>query len=41
MEDLCLPSSVLGPLWVQFAALLTTGQVHYQIGCTVGVSPTG
>ena len=29
----CLPSSVLEPLWVQFAALLPTRQVHHPLGC--------
>jgi transposase len=28
-----LPSSVLEPLWVQFAALLPTRQVHHPLGC--------
>jgi transposase len=28
-----LPSSILEPLWVQFAALLPTRQVHHPLGC--------
>ena len=28
-----LPSSVLEPLWVQFAALLPARQVHHPLGC--------
>jgi transposase len=28
-----LPSLVLEPLWVQFAALLPTRQVHHPLGC--------
>jgi hypothetical protein len=27
-----LPSSILEPLWVQFAALLPTRQVHHPLG---------
>jgi transposase len=27
------PSSILEPLWVQFAALLPTRQVHHPLGC--------
>jgi transposase len=28
-----LPSSILEPLWVQFAALLPTRHVHHPLGC--------
>jgi transposase len=28
-----LPSSILGPLWVQVSALLPTRQVHHPLGC--------
>jgi transposase len=28
-----LPSSVMEPLWVQFAVLLPTRQVHHPLGC--------
>ena len=28
-----LPPSILDPLWVQFAALLPTRQVHHPLGC--------
>jgi transposase len=28
-----LPSPILEPLWVQFAALLPTRQVHHPLGC--------
>src|SRR5215204_989658 len=28
-----LPSSILEPLWVQFAALLPTRQIHHPLGC--------
>jgi transposase len=28
-----LPSSILEPLWVQFAALLPVRQVHHPLGC--------
>jgi len=28
-----LPSSILEPLWVQFAALLPARQVHHPLGC--------
>src|SRR6266508_3694085 len=28
-----LPSSIVEPLWVQFAALLPTRQVHHPLGC--------
>jgi hypothetical protein len=36
-----LPSSVLEPLWVQFAALLPTRQVPIRWAATDGASPTG
>jgi len=28
-----LPAAILEPLWVQFAALLPTRQVHHPLGC--------
>jgi hypothetical protein len=28
-----LPPAILEPLWVQFAALLATRQVHHPLGC--------